>query len=149
MRLGSAAASFAAALSCMALSLPVLAQAPGAAADSLAFELNDAKTVDGSCQLIFYILNKTGTTIEQSSYQFGVAQSDGKFTSVLLQFRPLPNGAPKLQQFNLKDLACENIVGMFVNEPGDCLVADGTASPICTDKMVQSTRIGIQFPWQP
>lgn len=148
MRIRDAAA--AAAIGLLCLSATATAYAQQDAVGDLAFQLNDATTDDnGACKLTFVVINKTGTTIKESSYNVAFADTDGKVSTVALGFQVLPTGKPRVYQFTLKDQPCEKLAGLFINSVTECLGMDGASLTVCDEKYSESSRIGIQFPWQP
>lgn len=147
MKLSNSAAL--AAISLFALSgTPGYAQDTPAPAGKLLFELNNALTVEGGCQLTFKIQNDTGTQIEKSSYNMAIVNSAGQVaTLITFEFRPLPVGRKKIQQFGLAGQPCENISAISINEFVECLGPDGAAMPVCEAAIEESSLTTIQFPW--
>lgn len=128
---------------------PALAQDAPAATGKLLFQLNNAQTVEGGCQLTFVIKNDTGTQIEKSSYNMAIVNAEGQVaTLITFEFRPLPVGRTKVQQFGLAGQPCDSISAISINEFVECLGSDGTASPVCEADIAQSSKTTIQFPWE-
>jgi hypothetical protein len=136
-------------LFCLSATDPALAQQTTTATDDLGFQLNNATTEGGACQLTFVITNKTGVTIEESWYNVAFADNDGKVSTVTLKFQPLPSGKPRVQQFALTGQPCETLAGLFINSVTKCTGTDGSELTVCDEKYAESSRIGIEFPWQP
>lgn len=131
-----------------ALAQDTPAAAP-AAPGALAFQLNKAETREGSCQLTFVIQNNTGVVIEKSIYNIAIVDSDGAVSQLVnIEFRPLPVGRPKVQGFGIAGIPCENISAISINEFGECTTANGP-SDVCETAITQSSRIPIEFPWDP
>lgn len=128
-----------------ALAQEDVTQAPG----PLAFQLNNAQTVEGSCQLTFVVQNDTGSAIEKSSYNMAIVNAEGLVTMLItFEFRPLPAGRPKVQQFGLAGQPCEDISAISINEFVECTTAGGVASTLCEEAITQSSRTAIEFPWE-
>jgi hypothetical protein len=124
------------------------AAAPAAPAGKLTFELNKAETTDGSCSLTFVVQNDTGTVIQKSIYNLAIVNTEGVVSQLInIEFRPMPLGKPKVQAFTLRDTACEDISAISINEFNECTTDAGTASTVCEDSIVQSSRTPIEFPW--
>ncbi len=125
------------------------APAEGASAASLMFQLNNAQTVEGSCQLTFVIRNDTAVDIQKSSYNMVIVDAEGRVSTLItFEFRPVNVGQTKVQQFALSGQPCETISAISINDYVECTAGDGTASDVCEDAMAQSSRTSIQFPWQ-
>lgn len=123
--------------------------AQDAAAPRLIFQLNNAQTVESGCQLTFVIKNDTGTEIKKSSYNMAIVNSDGQVaTLVTFEFRPLPVGRTKVQQFGLAGQTCESISAISINEFVDCLDTNDQPLTVCEANIVQSSKVNIQFPWE-
>lgn len=145
MRIRDAAAGAAMGLFCLSATAPAMAQQSG----DLTFQLNNATTESGACQLTFVIINNTGVNIEESWYNVAYADKDGKVSTVTLKFQPLPTGKPRVMQFALTGQPCETLAGLFINSVNKCVGADGSDLTVCDDKYTESSRVDIQFPWQP
>lgn len=127
---------------------PAFAQEGGPAA-TLKFELNNAQTVDGSCQLTFVIQNETPTGIQKSSYNMVIVDAEGRVSTLItFEFRPIPVGRTKVQQFALQGQPCESISAISINEFVECTDDGGNAATVCEAAIVQSSRTSIQFPWE-
>jgi archaellin len=156
MNLRSAAACLAALAMGLSGTLQVVAQETPAATtetattgDSLRFELNKAETVEGACQLTFVVQNNTGTVINASSYNMAIIDSQGQVSTLItFEFRPLTLGRPKVQAFGLAGIPCENISAISINEFVSCDTGDGTLSALCEEKIEESSRTSIEFPWE-
>ena len=64
------------------------------------------------------------------------------------EFRPLPVGRTKVQQFGLSGQTCETISAISINEFVDCLDTSDQPLAVCETAIVQSTKTSIQFPWE-
>src|SRR5690349_2922725 len=98
--------------------LPVAAQeaaatpaAPAAGGGGeLLFQLNNAQTIQGSCQLTFAIRNDTGAEIDKSSYNMAIINPDGQVSTLItFEFKPFPLGKTRFQQFSLPNQTCDTI----------------------------------------
>jgi hypothetical protein len=149
MRLTKVAAC-AASLALIAPLAMTQAMAQEAAADQrLIFQLNNAQTVESGCQLTSVIKNDTGTEIKKSSYNMAIVNAEGQVaTLVTFEFRPLPVGRTKVQQFGLAGQPCETISAISINEFVDCLDNADQPLTVCESAIVQSTKTSIQFPWE-
>lgn len=119
-------------------------------AGKLTFQLNKAETSDGNCQVTFVVRNDTGTAIEKSVYNLAIVDSDGAVAQLVnVEFRQLTTGRQKVQTFTLRNIACENISAISINEFTECTAMGGTVSPLCESAIVETARQGmtIEFPW--
>jgi hypothetical protein len=136
--------------------LPVAAQeaaatpaAPAAAGGQLLFQLNNAQTVEGGCQLTFAIRNDTGAEIDKSSYNMAIINPDGQVSTLItFEFKPFPLGKTRFQQFSLSGQPCDSISGIAINDFSECTGKDGAALPVCEENMAESSKTSIQFPWE-
>ena len=146
MRQKIIAAVLAAGLTSAAAAFPALAQ--DAPKPGLVFQLNNAQTIENSCQLTFVVQNATGVRIEKSAYNMAIVDSDGTVAMLItFEFKPFPEGQPKAQQFSLPGTTCENISAISINEFVSCAGGDGAKLTACEDGIVQSSRTAIEFPW--
>jgi hypothetical protein len=114
----------------------------------LRFQLNNAETVEGSCQLSFVVQNDTGRAISQSSYSMTVVNAEGRVaTLITFEFGSFPQGRPKVQQFALTDLVCEDLSAISINEYGECVTDEAQADSVCEDALRPSSLTDIEFPW--
>jgi hypothetical protein len=132
---------------------PALAQAtttetaedPG----KLLFQLNNAQTVSGDCQVTFAIRNNTAAAIDKSAYKMAIVDANGQVTTLItFEFLPLPVGKTKVQQFSLTGQACESISAMSINDFSACVTAEAPTSPVCEQAIELSNKTKIQFPWE-
>ncbi len=133
----------------LAGAVPAAAQEAAAPANKgLIFQLNNAQTDKGNCQLFFVIENNTDTAVESSSYDIAIVDADGRISSVTkFGFHAFPVGVTKVERFVLSEQACDRISGLLINDVKECLAADGTQLTVCRDQMEQSTKTAIAFPW--
>jgi hypothetical protein len=128
---------------------PALAQDTAEVTGKLLFQLNNAQTVNGDCQLTFAIRNNTEATIDKSAYKMAIVDANGQVTTLItFEFLPLPVGKTKVQQFGLTGQACETISAMSINDFSACVTADAPASPVCEQAIELSNKTAIQFPWE-
>ena len=157
MRLSTAAACAASLALFAPFAMPAaLAQDTTASSQRLIFQLNNAQTLDTTCQLTFVLKNDTGTEIKKSSYLMAIVNAEGQVSTLItFEFRPLQVGRTKVQQFGLSNQPCETISAISINEFTACLGpddqpiagSDATRS-LCEEAIVQSNKTKIQFPWE-
>ena len=117
-------------------------------AGKLKLQLNNAQTVEGSCQLTFVAQNDSGTDISASVFSMTVVDAQGRVVALTnFEFGAFPKGRPKVQQFALAGQSCDSLSAIAVNEFVSCLDGSGQDSPICETGLEASSLTPIQFPW--
>ncbi len=117
-------------------------------AGKLYMQLNNAQTVAEGCQLTFALRNDTGTAIERSAYNMAVVDGQQQVSTLItFEFRALPVGQTKVQQFAMAGDGCEQIAGLVINDFVECATPDGP-SPLCESAIEQSSKTTIAFPWE-
>lgn len=130
--------------------VPAAAQEAAApASKGLIFQLNNAQTDKGNCQLFFVIENNTAAAVESSSYDIAIVDAEGRISSVTkFGFHAFPIGVTKVERFVLGEQTCDRISGLLINDVKECLAADGAPLTVCRDQMEQSSNTTIAFPWR-
>lgn len=129
-----------------ALSAPVLAQetAP-VAAPSLAVELNALQPAENGCRVTFLATNNLGGQLDRAAVEVAFFTSDGAIDRIVtLDFKALAEGKTKVLQFELKNLSCDGIGRLLINDITAC-EGTGIAATACLDGLVTTTRPDIAF----
>ncbi|MBP1806871.1 hypothetical protein [Rubellimicrobium aerolatum] len=134
-----------------ALLIPVAAvaqdAAPPAAAPTpaLSLELNDAAASDGGCRLTFLVENGLGTDLAALSLETAVLGADGRVRQVtLFDFGDLPQGRPRVRQFDLAGTSCEGIGQVLVNGVASC-EGTGVEARACQSGLALTSRTAIEL----
>lgn len=113
----------------------------GAEAGALLLELNDAAASEGGCRLTFLVENGLGADLAALSLETAVLTSDGRVQQVtLFDFGELPEGRPRVRQFDLAGAACEGIGQVLVNGVAAC---EGVEAGSCQSGLVLTSRTAI------
>lgn len=132
----------------IALLLPVVAvaavEAQDAPAPALIVELNTAQTIEGVCRLSFLIQNEHPQEISKVIYETVLFDTTGSVNQLtLFDFGQLPVSRPRVRQFDVAQLACENLGQILINGATTCNA--GTLSPdICTTTLELKSRTDIK-----
>ncbi len=131
----------------LAVATPVVAfaQSAGDTPARLNLELNAAQDVGGACRLTFVARNETGAPIDQAVFETVIFDTSGGVVSLsLFDFRDLPADRPRVRQFDLPGMACDNIGQALINGASTCVV-DGTESGVCQDALTLGSRLSVEL----
>lgn len=134
------------ALAAIVSTLPVAAQAQSANdTPGLVVELNATEDVEGACHLTFLVENETATAIDTANYQVVIFDAAGVFERfTLFGFRDLPAERPRVRQFDVRDIACENLGRVLINGLSGCTVG-GADSDICDKTPTLRSRTEVEL----
>lgn len=120
------------------------AEAQDAPAPALIVELNTAQTIEGVCRLSFLIQNEHPQEISKVIYETVLFDTTGSVNQLtLFDFGQLPVSRPRVRQFDVAQLACENLGQILINGATTCNA--GTLSPdICTTTLELKSRTDIK-----
>jgi hypothetical protein len=127
--------------------LGALSVAPAAAIEPGQFglELNALQQSDTGCRITFLAENRLGSEIGKASFELALFGADGGIDRlVALDFGALPEGKSRVVQFELKQLACDEIGRVLVNDITACEGGDLTPAA-CLAALVPSTRTSAGF----
>ncbi len=126
-----------------AVAMPSAAQETDLAG-KVAIELNAAQTDDTSCTLTFMIINGLGTQLDKAVYETVLFDKSGQVNRLmLLDFGTLPQGRPRVRQFAVPQLTCDQLGRVLFNGASTCQ-GEGMAEEVCTSGLSSSSRIGIE-----
>ena len=124
-----------------------LSIAPAAAVEPGQFglELNALQQSDTGCRITFLAENRLGSEIGKSSFELALFGAEGSIDRlVALDFGALPEGKSRVVQFELRQLACDEIGRVLVNDITACEGGDLTPAT-CLAALVPSTRTSASF----
>ncbi len=125
--------------------LPLAVQAETEAKPGLLVELNAVQDVEGACRLTFLIENESKTSIDSASYQVVIFDASGVFERLtLFGFRDLPAERPRVRQFDVRDITCQNLGRVLINGVSSCIV-DGNESNICDQTPTLRSRTEVEL----
>ena len=136
---------FAFALFASALTLPAAIAQDAAPAPSLALELNALQPAEAGCRVTFLATNTLGSAIDRAGVEMAFFTADGGIDRIVtLDFTGLTDGKTKVLQFQLKDLACDDIGRLLINDVTAC-EGEGLEPGACLDGLVTTARPSIAF----
>jgi len=125
---------------------------PSAAADEASatppvvhLSLNSHAPVEaGGCRLTFVIRNLLGVDIEQMVAETVLFDRAGSVAALtLFDFGALPEGRPRVRQFDVTNVACDGIGQVLVNGVGTCS-GTGLTPERCLDGLRLDSRTDIE-----
>lgn len=119
----------------MALPTGAMAQEDGGA---LIVELNRVVPLEGACRLTFMAQNNMDMDVEQVVFETVLFTSDGGVERLtLFDLGELPTARPRVREFDMQGLACENLGRVLFNgvdacsgEGVDAETCEGALSPV-------------------
>lgn len=101
-------------------------------------------TEAGACRLTFVVRNNMTQEIGQIVFETVLFKRDGQVaTLTLFDFGTLPAGRPRVRQFDLADLACDDIGQVLINGIGTC-EGDGLTPASCLDALRLKSETDIE-----
>ncbi|MDP5348764.1 MAG: hypothetical protein NWQ32_10275 [Paracoccaceae bacterium] len=124
------------------LCLPLIA--PGAfaqgASGGLSLELNRIDALDGACRLTFLAQNTLGSDLETLSLETVLIDTKGRVERLtLFEFGALPDGVPRVRQFDVPGLVCDDLGRVLINGVAAC-----SAGAACQQRLELSTRTDVE-----
>lgn len=129
------------ALASLGLSGPAYAQdtPPG-----IRIELNSMAEGDNACRLIFMVENGLSADIESAVFETVLLTTDGVVERLtLFDFQSLPQGTPRVRQFDLGGLACADLGRILFNGVQTCTI-NGMDPTACTTNLGFSSRTNVE-----
>lgn len=124
-------------LLCLAIAAPATAQD---ATPRLALELNRIDPLDATCRLTFMAENALGADLDALALETVLIDSDGRVDRLtLFEFGALPDGVPRVRQFDILGLSCDALGRVLINGVAEC--SAGTA---CAEGLELSTRTDVE-----
>lgn len=112
---------------------------------SLALTLNAVTATEaGGCRLTFVMRNDQGADIDKLVAEAVLFDSAGRVaTMTLFDFGALPEGRPRVRQFDLAGQSCDGIGGVLINGISTCEGA-GITPAACLDALHLSSETEIE-----
>lgn len=117
----------------------------GAEEAGLSIELNAAGDNDGACLISFMVENRLGADLSEAVFEavlFDTAGTVDRLT--LFDFRDLPQGRPRVRQFQIDGQTCGGLGRILINGAQTC-VGDGLAPGACMDRLMLRSRTDIDL----
>ncbi|MFU8834867.1 MAG: hypothetical protein ACNA7F_06300 [Roseovarius sp.] len=107
-------------------------------------ELNAVKSNEGSCTLTFLVTNGHAGPIEKVVYETVLFDSAGQVDRLtLFDFGTLPSGRPRVRQFSIPGITCDDLSRVLINGASTCQAPD-LAESACEAGLILETRTGIE-----
>lgn len=132
------------------ITLLALSTAPLAAQETdisgkISVELNAMQTTDAACTLTFLITNGLAQQIDRVVYETVLFDSDGQVDRLtLFDFGTLPPARPRVRQFAVPDMTCDQLGRVLFNGANTC-EGTGLAAGICANAFTPSSRTQIEI----
>uniref|UniRef100_UPI003B52EF6D hypothetical protein n=1 Tax=Roseovarius indicus TaxID=540747 RepID=UPI003B52EF6D len=89
--------------------------------ENVMVELNTVKTGDNACALTFLVINGHAKPIEKAVYETVLFNAEGQVDRLtLFDFGTLPPGRPRVRQFSVPGLTCDNLSRVLINGAHAC-----------------------------
>lgn len=122
---------------------PVLAQETDIAG-KISVELNAAQTTEGACTLTFLITSGLEQQVDRAVYETVLFDTSGQVNRLtLFDFGALPPARPRVRQFAVPQMTCEQLGGVLFNGANTCEGA-GVAASVCDTGLVPTSRTAIE-----
>ncbi|MDF1609089.1 hypothetical protein PZ897_12960 [Hoeflea sp. YIM 152468] len=111
----------------------------------LSLDLNAVEQIEQACRLVFVVTNTTGKSIEEMTLETVLFDQGGKVSRfTLFDFKALPQGKPRVRQFDLPDTHCAAVARILINGAASCK-GEGLTGTECIDHLdvKSSTRTEI------
>ena len=127
-----------------AIALTGTAIAEEAAAPFLSVELNLAEQQQGNCRLTFVAQNGMGVDVTAVVFETVLFDRAGQVIDLtLFDFKDLPDGSPRVRQFDLAGVECTSVGRVLLNGVHACTGANLTAES-CANALRWSSRTDIE-----
>jgi hypothetical protein len=130
----------------VALPAPILAEEGAAdAAPSISVEMNSTLQLEGACQLTFMLANNLAADIASLVFETVLLTKEGAVDRLtLFNMRDLPSGSPRVRQFNVPLLSCDDLGQVLINGVAECS-GDGIETAACISAVDYSSRIDVEI----
>lgn len=107
---------------------------------NLSLELNRVDALESACRLTFLAENGLGTDLETLSLETVLIDTEGRVDRLtLFEFGALPDGTPRVRQFDIPGLACDGLGRVLINGVAAC-----SAGAACAERLELSTRTDVE-----
>lgn len=114
-------------------------------APNLVLELNGLTPSEKGCRMTFVVRNGLANPLEKAAYEIVLFNSEGLVERMtVLEFRDLPQGKTKVEQFDLPGADCGKIDRILVNDAAECTGA-GIEPGACIKHLTTDTKSDITF----
>lgn len=114
-------------------------------APKLSIELNAVAAQENACRLIFLVENSLGSDLDALVYETVVFDKDGQvMTITLFDFGHVPDGRPRVSQFDLPAVDCSNVGRVLLNGTHACR-GEGLGEDACSEALQWSSRTDVEI----
>lgn len=118
-----------------------LSAAPALAGEpALSLDLNRVDQVDGACRLTFMAQNDLGTDLTALAVETVLIDATGRVDRLtLFDFGALPDGVPRVRQFDIPGLPCDGLARVLINGVAQC-----SAGAACAEGLSLTSRTEVE-----
>jgi hypothetical protein len=110
----------------------------------ISVELNAVETIEGNCKLTFLVTSGLEVPIDQLVYEAVLFGTHGKVDRLtLFDFGSIPPARPRVRQFVVPQLECEQLGRVLFNGASVC-EGEGVEADICEAGLLPSSRTNIE-----
>jgi len=110
----------------------------------LSIELNLVEANENTCRLTFVAQNGLGADASAVVFETVLFDSQGQVIDLtLFDFQDLPDGSPRVRQFDLGGVACESVGSVLLNDVHAC-TGPGLTPEICAVGLRWSSRTDVE-----
>ncbi|MEL6206232.1 MAG: hypothetical protein AAFR47_13120 [Pseudomonadota bacterium] len=122
---------------------PTVAQE--AADGRLTIELNAMSTDEAACTIVFLLQNEGAAEIESVVYEAVLFDASGGVNRLtLFDFGTLPAARPRVRQFVIPELSCDDLGSVLINGAQTCTIG-GAPSEFCEDSLGLRSRVDVKL----
>lgn len=128
----------------MAVTGAALADQTAAPSAVLSIELNTLTQKDTACRMIFLVENTLKADLETAVFETVLFKTDGGVERLtLFDFQTLPQGRPRVRQFDIPNAKCESFGRVLINDVHSCK-GDGITGADCIKGLKLSTKTSVE-----
>lgn len=128
----------------VAVTGPAQADDPAASTPFLSIELNTLDQQDGACRMIFLVENMLGADLETVVFETVLFKTDGSVDRLtLFDFQKLPQGRPRVRQFDIPNAGCDALGRVLINDVHSCK-GDGITDADCIKGLKLTTKTSVE-----
>lgn len=121
-----------------------LADEPAVPSPALSIELNTLTQQGEACRMIFMVENTLGADLAAAVFETVLFKTDGSVERLtLFDFQALPQGRPRVRQFDLPNVGCDSFGRVLINDVHACR-GDGITDADCLKGLKLSTKTAVE-----
>lgn len=128
----------------MAVTGAALADQTAAPPAVLSIELNTLTQKDSACRMIFLVENTLGADLSSAVFETVFFKTNGGVERLtLFDFQALPQGRPRVRQFDIPNVQCGSLGQVLINDVHSCK-GDGITGVDCIKGLKLSTKTSVE-----